>query len=213
MNGNDLSPDHGAPVRLVVPGWGGTAWIKWLTEVRIDRHAHWCRLNTRGEVYIGPDYRAPEVGSDDEFIGGVSAADVQGPMATWMPIKTTLELPLVLDKSPSVPAGYPLARGERPRVDAGPRRLRGYAWAPRHGIREVLWRVDGGAWQPAQVLAPNLGEYTWVRFELGWNATPGEHMIETCGIDNSGERQPPAVPFNKLGVANGAVPRFLVRVV
>jgi DMSO/TMAO reductase YedYZ molybdopterin-dependent catalytic subunit len=212
MNGNDLSPDHGAPVRLVVPGWGGTAWVKWLTEVRIDRHAHWCRLNTRGEVYIGPDYRAPEIGSDDEFIGGISAADVQGPMVSWMPIKTLLTLPLVLDKSPSVPADYPLKRGERPLLAAGPQRLQGYAWAPRHGIREVQWRVDGGPWQKAQLLPPNLGKYTWVRFECPWQATAGEHVLETCGIDNSGQRQPAAVPFNKLGMANGAIPRFLVRV-
>jgi DMSO/TMAO reductase YedYZ molybdopterin-dependent catalytic subunit len=74
MNGNELTPDHGAPVRMVVPGWGGTAWIKWLTEIRIDSHQHWCRLNTRGEVYIGPEYKAPEVTPTDEFIGGITAA-------------------------------------------------------------------------------------------------------------------------------------------
>ena len=74
MNGNELTPDHGAPVRMAVPGWGGTSWIKWLTEIRIDSHQHWCRLNTRGEVYIGPDYKAPEVTPTDEFIGGVTAA-------------------------------------------------------------------------------------------------------------------------------------------
>jgi DMSO/TMAO reductase YedYZ molybdopterin-dependent catalytic subunit len=213
MNGNDLSPDHGAPVRWVVPGWGGTAWIKWLTEIRIDRHAHWCRLNTRGEVYIGPEYRAPEVGSDDEFIGSVTAADVQGPMVSWMPIKTLLTLPLVIDKSPSLPADYPLKRGEKPLLAAGMRRMSGYAWAPRHGIREVLWRVDGGAWQRAELLPSNLGRYTWVRFEFPWMATAGEHVLETCGVDASGERQPATVPFNKLGMANGAIPRFAVNVV
>lgn len=34
MNGRPLTPDHGAPVRLVVPGWYGCAWIKWVTSVR-----------------------------------------------------------------------------------------------------------------------------------------------------------------------------------
>jgi len=34
MNGRPLAPDHGAPVRLVVPGWYGCAWIKWVDEVR-----------------------------------------------------------------------------------------------------------------------------------------------------------------------------------
>jgi len=33
MNGEPLTPDHGAPVRLVVPGWYGCAWIKWVTSI------------------------------------------------------------------------------------------------------------------------------------------------------------------------------------
>jgi DMSO/TMAO reductase YedYZ molybdopterin-dependent catalytic subunit len=35
MNGEPLPPDHGAPVRLVVPGWYGCAWIKWVNEIRV----------------------------------------------------------------------------------------------------------------------------------------------------------------------------------
>ena len=35
MNGEPLPLDHGAPVRLVVPGWYGCTWIKWVTEVRV----------------------------------------------------------------------------------------------------------------------------------------------------------------------------------
>jgi len=35
MNGEPLPPDHGAPVRLVVPGWYGCAWIKWVNELRV----------------------------------------------------------------------------------------------------------------------------------------------------------------------------------
>jgi DMSO/TMAO reductase YedYZ molybdopterin-dependent catalytic subunit len=35
MNGEPLPLDHGAPVRLVVPGWYGCTWIKWVNEVRL----------------------------------------------------------------------------------------------------------------------------------------------------------------------------------
>jgi DMSO/TMAO reductase YedYZ molybdopterin-dependent catalytic subunit len=37
MNGEPIPPDHGAPVRLVVPGWYGCAWIKWVNEIRLTR--------------------------------------------------------------------------------------------------------------------------------------------------------------------------------
>ncbi len=35
MNGEPLAPDHGAPVRLAVPGWYGCAWIKWVQEIKL----------------------------------------------------------------------------------------------------------------------------------------------------------------------------------
>lgn len=212
MNGNPLTADHGGPVRMVVPGWGGTASIKWLTEIRIDTHQHWVRHNTRGEAYIGPDYKAPEISPNDEFIG-VTKEDVKGPMVTWMPIKSFITVPLVLEKSPSVPANYPLKRGELPKVSAGRQVMRGYAWAPQHGIWYVEYRVDDGMWQRATLRQPNLGKYTWVRFEFPWDATPGAHVIETRGVDTKGNSQPASVPFNQLGMANNAVPRFRIQVV
>lgn len=35
MNGEPVPADHGKPVRLVVPGWYGCAWIKWVNEIRL----------------------------------------------------------------------------------------------------------------------------------------------------------------------------------
>jgi DMSO/TMAO reductase YedYZ molybdopterin-dependent catalytic subunit len=35
MNGEAIPLDHGRPVRLVVPGWYGCAWIKWVDEIRL----------------------------------------------------------------------------------------------------------------------------------------------------------------------------------
>ena len=42
MNGEPVPADHGKPVRLVVPGWYGCTWIKWVNEIRL----------------VGPDERA-----------------------------------------------------------------------------------------------------------------------------------------------------------
>lgn len=35
MNGQPLSPEHGFPLRLVVPGWYGMASVKWLNEIKL----------------------------------------------------------------------------------------------------------------------------------------------------------------------------------
>ena len=36
MNGVPLPPQHGFPLRLVVPGWYGMTNVKWLTTIRVD---------------------------------------------------------------------------------------------------------------------------------------------------------------------------------
>lgn len=214
MNGNPLTPDHGAPVRIVVPGWGGTASIKWVTEIRVSDKRIWSRLNTKGEVYIGPTYSAPAFdAAADEFMPGITPADIKGPMVTWMPPKSTLTVPLVLEKSPSIPANYPLKRGEVPKLGAGRQTMRGYAWAPQHGVASVEYRIDGGPWQRANIEPPNLGKYTWVRFTFPWDATAGMHVIETRTTDNEKVTQPEQIPLNSLGMANWSIPKFRIEVV
>jgi DMSO/TMAO reductase YedYZ molybdopterin-dependent catalytic subunit len=44
MNGAPLPPDHGAPARLVVPGWIGVANIKWLGRIEVsEQPLYWTR--------------------------------------------------------------------------------------------------------------------------------------------------------------------------
>lgn len=37
MNGTPLSAEHGSPARLIVPGWYGMAWVKWLSSIHVRR--------------------------------------------------------------------------------------------------------------------------------------------------------------------------------
>lgn len=212
MNGNPLLPDHGAPVRALVTGWGGAASTKWLTEIKVATHDFWVRLNTKGEVFAGPDYPKPTPAPGDEF-RNVGPEDIHGPMVEWMPPKSFITVPLVIEKSPSLPANYPLQKGELPTLAAGRQTMRGYAWGPQHGLRKVEYRINGGAWREAHIRPPNLGRYTWSRFDFEWDAPAGEHVIETRATDNAGIAQPPTVPFNLYGMANNAIPKFRIRVV
>lgn len=57
MNGVPLPPDHGFPLRAIVPGWVGAANIKWLASIHVSRRRIWSRNNTTSYVLIGAAYR------------------------------------------------------------------------------------------------------------------------------------------------------------
>jgi len=40
MNGQPLLPQHGSPLRLIVPGWYGMASVKWLKRIEVIDHAY-----------------------------------------------------------------------------------------------------------------------------------------------------------------------------
>lgn len=209
LNGAPLQQDHGGPVRVLVPGWGGAASVKWLTEIVIASHKFWTRMHTKEEAYIGPDYPPEEVGPNDEFRNVVSE-DVRGQTGTWLKVKSWLTLPLVLRNS-EPPGNYPLAVGEVPRLGPGPQTMRGYANSP-EGVTKVEYSLDDGPWQEARLVAPFDLEYSWVRFEFDWDAPAGRHVLRTRATDGAGEVQPDTVPFNELGINCNAIPKFEVEV-
>ncbi|MFG3227380.1 sulfite oxidase [Kitasatospora sp. NPDC048194] len=56
MNGEPLTPDHGAPARLVVPGWVGVASIKWVGSIEVADHPLSSPWNTDFYRMFGPDH-------------------------------------------------------------------------------------------------------------------------------------------------------------
>lgn len=56
LNGEDLPQDHGYPLRALVPGWVGSASVKWLSRIVVSREQFWTRNNTTSYVLIGEDY-------------------------------------------------------------------------------------------------------------------------------------------------------------
>ena len=50
MNGEPLPPDHGSPVRVLVPGWIGVANIKWVGHIEVSEEALFSHWNT--DTYI-----------------------------------------------------------------------------------------------------------------------------------------------------------------
>ncbi len=212
MNGQDLPADHGGPVRALVPGYCGAASTKWITEIKISRNNFWVPLNSTAHVMMGPSYPPPKPSPDDEF-RFITADNILGPGVTWSRPKSLITVPLVLEKQPQLPSNYPLKAGQWPVLSAGPQTVNGYAWAPRYGVDSVEYRINGGDWEDAEIIQPNLGRFTWVRFNFPWNPSPGRHVIETRVTDNNGAEQPETVPYNKGGFDFWAVPKFKIEVV
>jgi sulfane dehydrogenase subunit SoxC len=93
MNGADLPPDHGAPVRALVPGWIGVANVKWVGKIEVSEQALYSDWNTGSYVLTGPGYQ-PE-------------GPAKGPVITKQVVKSAFELPWPA----TVPAGAQTLHG------------------------------------------------------------------------------------------------------
>jgi sulfane dehydrogenase subunit SoxC len=56
MNGEPVAPDHGFPLRAIVPGWVGINNIKWVGRIEVRSNAIDVPTTTRTYVMEGPDY-------------------------------------------------------------------------------------------------------------------------------------------------------------
>ena len=61
MNGKPLLQDHGAPLRLIVPGWYGVAWVKWLDRIELHDRRFLSRFMGRDYVTIRGEQRGDAI--------------------------------------------------------------------------------------------------------------------------------------------------------
>lgn len=183
MNGEPLPPQHGYPLRLVVPDWYGMTSVKWLTHIEaVDRPF-------LGYQQAGA-YRYQE---DSEDPGE----------------RVTLMKPRALMIPPGIPDFVSRVRI----LQAGAVELIGRAWVGRSEIARVEVSDDNGqSWQTANLEAP-VSEHAWRRWFCQWNATPGEHTLCVRAADVDGNQQPLEPPWNYQGMGNNMVQRVPVIVV
>lgn len=189
LNGAPIPHLHGAPVRLLVPGWPGSLSQKWLTRVTLLEQPH------RGQGMGGTSYRLPVrpivPGSNND---GADFADMQS-----MPVRSILS---------SHAHGARLAAGTR-RLD-----LRGAAWAGDLDVAAVHASVDFGAtWQDMAVAAP-ANPHAWQRWS-GTVTLPSDGYFEVWyrATDRAGRMQPHAAAnWNPQGYGANAISRAAVLV-
>lgn len=97
-------------------------------------------------------------------------------------------------------------------LPTGPYLLRGRSWSGKGKIVRVEVSTDGGRTrQLARLREPNF-PMAWVRWDLDWDAVPGEYSLQACATDNLGNTQPTTVPWNDAGLLYGGVVSHPVKV-
>jgi DMSO/TMAO reductase YedYZ molybdopterin-dependent catalytic subunit len=184
MNGAPLPPQHGHPLRLIVPGWYGMAQVKWLREITV-----------LAERFTG-------------FQNAVAYrlrldADDPGHPVTRIEPRALL-----------APPGFPDFMSRTRVVRSGGCRLRGRAWSGHAPIAGVEVTTDGGAtWAPAELGEAPPTPWSWRSWAYEWSAEPGRHVLGTRATDESGRTQPVDAAWNRGGFANNLVQRVEVEVV
>jgi len=178
-----LTVAHGAPARLVVPGWVADGWTKWLQTLTL--------LDTEPKGFFYEiAYRFPTT-------PGAPGAPV--PPAQMQPM-TTLRVKSVI--------GAPLVGTTwRP----GPVTVRGVAFSGGQKIARVDISVDGGPWQRAD-LVDDGGPYGFSVFSRVVTLAPGPHALRSRATDASGAVQPVEPVWNPSGYLHNAIDSVLVMV-
>jgi sulfane dehydrogenase subunit SoxC len=183
MNGAPLAPQHGFPLRLVVPGWYGMASVKWLAEITVlERPFHGYQQDHAYRLRQEEDEEGTPLGRI---------------------------LPRALMAPPGIPEFHSRARV----VDAGPCLLEGRAWSGCGSVESVEVSADGGAtWGAAEIDDDLDSQWAWSAWRFEWDAVPGEHVLCCRAADEAGNVQPLEPEWNLGGYVNNAVQRVPVTV-
>lgn len=183
MNGAPLPPQHGFPLRLVVPGWYGMAQVKWLTRIDVLEHAF---AGYQNEI-------AYRLTTDPDDPGE----------------PVTRIRPRALMTPPGWPDFMSRARFARP----GRHLIEGRAWSGQAAITGVDISTDGAAtWQPATLGAASAHQWAWRSWSYDWDATPGQYDLIARATDADGATQPLDQDWNRQGMANNLIQRVPVTV-
>ena len=178
IDGDELPLLNGYPLRLVVPGYYGTYWVKHLNEITVI-----------DEVFDGfwmkSAYRIPDTPCNCVEPG-------TAPKAT-IPINRYTVRSFITNVADGV------------KLKAGKTRLKGIAFDGGSGIKEVAVSIDAGkSWLPAK-LDKDLGKYSFREWTLPVKLAAGLHELKVRATSNAGEVQPMEPRWNPAGYLRNVV--------
>ena len=179
MNDADLPMLNGYPLRLVVPGYFGTYWVKHLNEITVIDEV----LNN---FWMATAYRIPDnacacvpPGSTPKKTIPINRFDVRSFITN-------------LDDGARLTAGKDVL-------------VRGIAFDGGYGIREVDLSSDGGqSWKEA-TLGKDLGKYSFREWQTTVVLSPGGHELKVRAVNAIGQSQPSEALWNPAGYLRNVV--------
>ncbi|GKQ54201.1 molybdopterin-dependent oxidoreductase [Bradyrhizobium sp. Ce-3] len=178
MNGEDLPFLNGFPLRLVVPGYYGTYWVKHLNEITVID-------NVFEGFWMKSAYRIPDTPNNAIEPGTAPKATIPINRFTVRSFITSV--------------------ADGARLKAGRVMLRGIAFDGGKGIKEVAVSIDGGkSWTPAK-LGKDLGKYAFREWKLPVKLAAGPADLKVRATNNAGDTQPMDPLWNPAGYLRNVV--------
>jgi sulfite dehydrogenase len=178
MNGEDLPLLNGFPLRLVVPGYFGTYWVKHLNEITVIDSVF-------DGFWMKTAYRIPDTPCNCVEPGTAPKATIPINRFTVRSFITN-----VVDGA---------------KLKAGSATLKGIAFDGGKGIKEVAVSIDGGeSWTPAK-LGKDLGKYSFREWKLKVKLAAGPQQLKVRATSNAGETQAMEPKWNPAGYLRNVV--------
>jgi DMSO/TMAO reductase YedYZ molybdopterin-dependent catalytic subunit len=182
MNGAPLPHYNGFPIRLVVPGWTATYWMKHLDTIEAWTKpfaGFWMK-----SAYRIPNGKFPIV---QHFVSQMTAANEP---ITEMVVNSMITAPQ---------QGHTMRAAETAEI-------RGLAWDGGYGIRRVEVTVDGGQdWHEAE-LGKDLGRFAFRAFRFAFTPPrPGTYQVLARASNGVGQTQADKLIFNPAGYHNNVI--------
>jgi DMSO/TMAO reductase YedYZ molybdopterin-dependent catalytic subunit len=185
MNGQPMPLLNGFPVRLIVPGWYATYWVKMLSEINVLDHVD-------DNFWMKTAYRIPATPDASVVPGTTGFATVP---ISKMNVRSFIT---------SLADGASLPKG--------PTTLRGIGFDGGSGLKRVEISTDGAkTWRDAS-LEDDYGKYSFRRWSARWDASPGTYTIAVRATSNDGSTQQSTPIWNPAGYMRNSIETYKVTV-
>ncbi len=187
MNDADLPMLNGYPLRLIVPGWFATYWVKSLNQINVLPEKF------KG-FWMDKAYRIPKADNHNESPQRLATETI--------PInRHTLRSIFVTPPNVAALADKPIE-------------VEGLAFDDGTGVTKVELSSDGGkSWNETKFVGDDMGKYAWRRWKTSWTPpAPGSFTLMCCATNKAGVMQTTAPQWNRSGYQRNVIEQIQVEV-